>query len=298
MRSFSRDPDIVVGSRTNESSRYLSPRAIRVSPKVYRLFFMKHGLDTPEGMQGVIRSATSVDGDVWTIDPDAFLGAKSGFNFKRVLCPDIIRSFEGKWMMHFEGRLANGNAVIAAALSDNCINWYVRAGFCFQDEDQSTSVGSPNVVKVNDELWRMYFHLRQNGSQVIKSAVSLNCLNWEIENGVRITQSLSTESYAAYAPHVVRIKDGTWLMVYSGWSTNPEKTGRILWAISKDGLNWNKARKPALSPECFEDAKHCSEPSLLRLGNGRWKLFYEGCGVDNIWRILAATANNPDTVVH
>jgi sucrose-6-phosphate hydrolase SacC (GH32 family) len=298
MESFSKDPEVVIGIRRDDNRRCLSPRAVRISQNVHRLFFMEHGPTTPVGMQGVICSATSADGDIWTKDQGVFPGAENRFNFDRFLSPDVIRSDNGNWLMHFEGRRANGNAVIAVALSSDCLEWSVRSSLSFQGINPADSIGSPSIVKVNDEMWRMYFHLRRDRIQIIRSATSPDCLNWKIEEGVRISQSLATESYAAYAPHVVRFEDGNWIMVYSGWSRSPIKTGRILWAVSKDGLNWDKAKTPLLSPDCFEDARHCSEPSLLRLDDGRWKLFYEGCGKDGVWRILGATTSNTKTQIH
>ena len=43
-----------------------------------------------------------------------------------------------------------------------------------------------------------------------------------------------------------------------------------------------------MSPGGTYDTKHCSEPSVIIIGN-LCKIFYEACDKNNIWRILCAT---------
>ena len=50
------------------------------------------------------------------------------------------------------------------------------------------------------------------------SAVSPDGLNFETEPGVRIAQETKRETYAVYAPEVVRLADGSFRMFYAGWA--------------------------------------------------------------------------------
>ncbi len=38
------------------------------------------------------------------------------------------------------------------------------------------------------------------------------------------------------------------------------------------------------------DREKCSEPCVIRLPDGRYRMFYEACDEHAVWRILSATA--------
>ena len=51
--------------------------------------------------------------------------------------------------------------------------------------------------------------------------------------------------------------------------------------------NWKKYETPIISPGAKYDYSHCSEPSLIKIDD-KWKIFYEGCDSNKLWRILCA----------
>ena len=81
-------------------------------------------------------------------------------------------------------------------------------------------------------------------------------------------------------------------MLYAAWG-QPRAGGRILRATSKDGIEWEKRSPPVLVPGANYDNRHCSEPCLLGLADGSWRLFYEACDANGVWRILGGTATHP-----
>ena len=133
----------------------------------------------------------------------------------------------------------------------------------------------------------MYCHARTGAGTCIVSARSADGLDWDLEDGIRIAQTRTEEDAGAYGPCAGRCDDGWW-MAYAGWSSPPAMHGRILAADSADGMTWTKQPEPVLQPGSAADARHCSEPSLLQVDDGSWRMYYEACGSDGAWRILAA----------
>jgi hypothetical protein len=142
----------------------------------------------------------------------------------------------------------------------------------------------------------MYFHrythpLRMGldaGNHIV-SAFSADGLTFEQEPGIRIAQETPLEDFAVYAPEVIRLGDGSYRMYYAGWTVEPVR-GRVFSATSADGLSWNKDPEINLDFGGRYDAEKCSEPCVMRLPDGRYRMFYEACDELHVWRILSATA--------
>jgi len=64
----------------------------------------------------------------------------------------------------------------------------------------------------------------------------------------------------------------------------------MLSARSLDGVSW--ARDPEINLDFGGpyDAEKCSEPCVIQLPDGRYRMFYEACDANAVWRILSATA--------
>jgi len=123
------------------------------------------------------------------------------------------------------------------------------------------------------------------------SATSEDGLHFELESGVRIPQETRYEDYAVYAPEVIRLADGTYRMYYAAWTHDPMH-GRIFTAVSVNGLHWAKDPEPCLDIGGPWDQTHASEPCVIDLDDGRFRLFYEACDANGRWRILSATSSN------
>src|SRR3972149_8688477 len=80
-----------------------------------------------------------------------------------------------------EPEVPGNNLEIYSSVSTDGINWTQEEGI------RKTMATFPDVVKLPDGTWRMYF---QNAG-VIKSAVSSNGLSWTDEPGVRISKNES-----------------------------------------------------------------------------------------------------------
>ncbi|MBM4409542.1 MAG: hypothetical protein FJ038_13325 [Chloroflexi bacterium] len=250
---------------------------------------------------GRILSAFSVDGERWEPEPGVRVEPFGPHADLRVVCPDVVPLDGGGYRMYLEGQPRGRPANIVSARSEDGLNWTPEAGVRYGD--RVNRLGSPRVLDTGVTpgargRWRLYFHryplpLRMglDAGNHILSAVSADGLAFDLEAGVRIPQGGDLETFAVYAAEALRLGTGGYRMYYAGWTADPVR-GRIFAARSEDGVTWTKEGGPLLEPggRGAFDAEKCSEPSVIRLPDGRFCMFYEACDENQVWRILSATA--------
>lgn len=155
---------------------------------------------------------------------------------------DVVDLGNGQYRMYYsaEPETAGFEGQVFSAISQDGINWKQEEGI------RMKWAIFPDVVKLSNGKWRMYF---QNAG-VIKSAISSDGLDWTDEPGVRIYSSepgFKLDNVGAQG--TIILGDGTFVMLYRGvvnetYKTTekvPNKTiGIYFWATSKDGLTFEK----------------------------------------------------------
>lgn len=155
---------------------------------------------------------------------------------------DIVDLGNGQYRMYYaaESETSNFHGQIYSAVSSDGINWTP------EDGERKSSMTFPDVIKLQDGRWRMYF---QDHDHVIKSAVSGDGLNFTDEDGIRIDRGESGYTIDEIGGQGTMIlSDGTYLMVYSGQDYEHSysdkvpnnKTANFFYATSSDGLTWQK----------------------------------------------------------
>lgn len=192
---------------------------------------------------------------------------------------DVVELSDGTYRIYYgiEPEVPGNNLEIYSAISSDGKSWRQEEGA------RRTQSVFPDVVKLPDGKWRMYFQQQQ----VIKSAISSDGLRWADESGTRIdaSNSFGLKFENVVAPTTIQLDDGTYMVVYSGrikerydvdGAKVPNNDMRVLvWATSSDGLLWNKqgialdARNPVL--EGFADG-----PELVRWDDGIIRLYFWG----------------------
>lgn len=289
-----KDEAVVIDLDDLDASRVLTPNVVVPPDGSYRLYYYSSGAEQHKeaGSAGYVASAVSADGSAWTKEgmrlevhaPDAE---------KRVLCPDVISLPDGSYRMYFQACSERDRHVVLSAASKDGIHWTREPGIRFADAD--SNFGSPRCLPLEDGRFRLYcheyplpFNSGLDAGNHIVSAVSANGHDFKREPGVRIPQEIERESYAVYAPEVLRLGDGTYRMYYAGWSGDPVE-GRIFSAVSADGLKWVKDQGICLDNGGRYQEVKVSEPCITRLADGRFSMFYEACDTGGNWRILSAT---------
>ena len=204
--------------------------------------------------------------DLWTeagvVIPGAFADA------------DIVDLASGKFRMYYsaEPETPGFQGQVYSAVSSDGINWSK------EDGTRLTSAIFPSVIKLVNGGYRMYF---QN-QQAIKSALSSDGLSWEGEEGMRVdtANSAGLTLSGVVAPTVIKTKD-EYIMVYGGvidQAYSKEKvpnkdTHLLLWATSKDGLNFeNKGIALDSKNETFKGWQ--DGPELVEWDDGTIRLYF------------------------
>ena len=297
-----KDSEVSIGPDTPLDSRsILTPNVVRLPRGGFRMYYTALGPGRAvEESQGYILSAVSRNGLIWQKEPGVRLDVHAPDATRRVLCPDVIPLPNGRWRMYFEAGSGDTPTVVLSAVSTDGLEWEREAGVRVADAEWS--FGSPRCIYVESPekpgglRYRLYFHhysypMRSglDAQNHIISAISDDGLQFEVEPGVRIAQESETrESYAVYAPEVIRLANGSYRMYYAAWSDDIR--GGIFSAASQDGLNFTKDSGPLLDLDRPLDCRMVSEPCVINLDDGRCRLYYEAEDQNATRRILSATS--------
>ena len=297
-----KDPEVSIGPDTPlDSMSILTPNVVRLPEGGFRMYYTGFGPGrTIDASCGYILSAVSKDGLNWSKEPGIRIDVHEPNAMHQVLCPDVIPLPDGRWRMYFEARAGDRPTSILSAVSTDGLQWEPEEGVRIAHFEWS--FGSPRCIHVGsseklEELeYRLYFHhysfpMRTglNAHNHIISAISNDGLRFEIELGIRIAQeSQERESYAVYAPEIIRLADSSYRMYYSGWSDKIR--GGIFSASSLDGLNFIKDVGPILDLDRPLDCRMVSEPCVISLNDDRCRMYYEAEDQDGTRRILSATS--------
>ena len=164
-------------------------------------------------------------------------------------------------------------------------------------------------------------------SMPIVSAVTTDGLRFELEPGYRMRDRTAQWNEVGITAAKVMPPEGDgdrWTMLYSAWQDVPPGTvvpphpsqdpnadpnadfaaatiacdicgyrSRIMVAFSDDGLAWQHAGC-AIDGEGYGgdgmDAIHAEDLSLIRLDDGRYRMYYAACDNAGAWRVLSAVS--------
>ncbi|MBL9215335.1 MAG: hypothetical protein JNG83_07660 [Opitutaceae bacterium] len=284
----------------------VSPRIVAL-PGGYRLFYTQllprpgfpAGAADYDNATARILSAWSIDGAAWVPEPGVRLApAEGGAGEFRVVSSEVVPVMDGgrRLRMYYEccpGPQSGASTIRSAVSDDDGRQWRPEPGVRFGDGRHNYS--APRVVFLPDGRCRLFCGQRGRG---IVSAVSADGLDFVPEPGVRLGRAPEPGRGNVFAPEIVRLPDGSWVMYYADYVA--ANRAHILRATSDNALDWRPAPTPVLVPGGRWDAAKCSEMGLLERpaaagGGGRFRMLYEGCdgtarGERGVWRLLGATA--------
>jgi predicted GH43/DUF377 family glycosyl hydrolase len=270
----------------NGIKKALSPMVLKIMEEKYKIFFAADSVKD-QSCRTSIYSGYLKNNKDWILDVGERVTCFKGGAVNRVLAPSV-RCLSNGYQMYFEGRSDGLKNNIFSAHSNDCIKWNISSTPIFTNNTNKYSYGTPFAItnSINNTL-HLYFYRRSKNTFDIWCAISTD--NGQIFSMLAkpaLKQTYAYESYSVYSPFVL-FANNLWHMYYAAWGGTPMK-GRIFYAVSTDGIIWEKRTDPIIEPSIQYDILHCSEPSIIKI-NGKWKLFYEGCDLYGVWRILSCT---------
>jgi hypothetical protein len=222
--------------------------------------------------------------------------------------------------MYVEARGPAGRPrVICSAVSADLLHWDFEEGIRLQGPG---NLGAPRYLRLPDGRGRL--HVFDRASRAIVSAVTHDGLAYEWEPGPRQQGGQTVQESSGFSAAEVLAPDGPgepWVMVYSAWQDVPPGTvvpphpssdpglsdadfatasiaadmagyrSRIFAATSPDGLGWQRAGlilegggygQPGIG------AVHAEYMSLVRLPDGRHRMYFAACDAQGVWRVASA----------
>ncbi len=249
---------------------YCDAEVVKLPDERYRMYY---GLDPrtyPENIN--IVSAVSSDGLNWTPEPGTRLS--EGFNYAM---PSVIELLDGRWRMYYN------SGGIQSAVSDDGLN--------FQTEGLrlATNLVGPTVIRLDDGTYRMY--LQDCGEEVafptppacqIKSAISSDGFNWDMEPGIRL-DGTKPPFYGAFisTPSIVKLSDGSFRLYFLAGSEKLDKEGMegIYSTDSINGLSFSNITF-LFGKYIDEEGREIgtADPCAVKIEGG-WRIYYASdCG--------------------
>ena len=285
----------------------IAPRIIVLPNGKYRMYYTQimprpgysEGANDYGNASARILSATSLDGIIWTPEPGVRLSPQDGGAGEfRVVVGDVVpvEKANNKLRMYYEcskGTQEKTNSIRSVISNDSGLKWETEQGTRFSNN--LSNYTSPRIVFLENGKCRLYCGERGKG---IVSALSEDVgITFYQEDGVRISSDGPYDSKAAYAPEIIKLEEGGYIMYYAGYSN--DNKAYILRAVSDDGLIWRKLNEPVISPTPGTwGAAKCSEMSVYRIYNqkekvSQYRMVFEACDGTakdrrGVWRIACA----------
>ncbi len=264
------------------------PTVVTLPSGGYRMYVADRYRDSGSTLYPIIiNSAVSVDGLAWSIEGGIRIGSSD--YHERYYPGATFRRQDGTWTMYFSFEQDQSpRGYIAAAESLDGIHWTwmphdVRMPFGgTYDRDYAYQ---PDIVPLPDGMLRMYYTGHDGSAWRIVSAVSSDQgATWSREPGVRVNVGSTgdLDRSGVYRPVVLSLGANGYVMFYTGFGA-PD--GRILWAWSTDGLNWEKSNQVVVDASMLPGGVATwyvgvMAGSAVPVGDNQYRLYFSA---DRLW---------------
>ena len=185
----------------------------------------------------------------------------------------------------------NSTTRILSAASADGASWLPEPGVRLGPQQGGAGdfrVVSPEVVPLADAsgVWRMYYECcpgHQSQPSTLRSALSEDLLNWEVEEGVRLGQ----RGTAFNSPRLVYLADGR-CRLYCG-----ARAKGIVSALSEDGgFSFSLEPGQRIEPDSTFAALTAFAPEVLSIDGGGYRMYYAGYSAPNRAYVLSAVSDD------
>lgn len=148
------------------------------------------------------------------------------------------------------------------------------------NENSGGSINMPNLIKLDNGTYRMYYNAGSSGNQMIRVAKSTDAINWIFEGTALVGQpNPSDREYIMGGASVIKLSDGRYRMYYracSRYIAPALPAYHIKSAISNDGITFT--REPGVRMEIYpydltSNFKLIGHSNIFQLPNGTFAAF-------------------------
>jgi len=197
----------------------------------------------------------------WSKEKGVRIDAYNPYDTKGASFPEVIRLLDGRYRMYYTGGDINGAKRILSSISVDGITFEKEYGVRIENASDA------EVIRLSGSAYRMYF-LK---GRAIHSAISSDGLNWQ-EEGARLSPGGAWDSWQVCNPEVVRLKDGSYRMYYTGEDNLRRR--RILSATSVDGLVWEREGLRLDLSSIEGEASDGSDANLVLLPDHSFRIYF------------------------
>ena len=263
------DPTIEYGNL-----RLLAPTITSCADGRWRMYYESRG---PANIATVIASAVSVDLLQWEVEPGIRLAAYGG-----VGGPSYITLPDGRGRLICFASIYDEDATdsnkrssqsVISAITEDGLNFALEPGFRLKDgystqEDIGITAADVIVPHTTDTLWTLLYSAWQ-----------------DLPPGTEAPLHPSNDPDFAKEGHVEDFAAATIVCDLAGYRS------RIFSAVSNDGLNWHR-QGCVIEGDGYGqdgiDAIHAEDMSVIRLGDGDYRMYYAACDNEGNWCIASA----------
>jgi predicted GH43/DUF377 family glycosyl hydrolase len=256
-----------------------NPDIVKLPDGTYRMYHADASPDSGS-YPTIIRSATSSDGLTWTKENGIRVGLGYGGQETWANTPETMVLPDGTYRMYYSHeRYPFGDpewGQILSAVSTDGIAWVTESGIRIDYGGAYDSLRAlcPNITQLPDGTYRMYYKGHDGERYRILSAISNDGLTWIKEAGVRIDIGGTYDSFEVGAPQVIEVPDGRYIMFYEGFDA--PWSGRILSAVSTDGLTWTKESGICIDPEQVPGGPYSQvyPGEIMKLSDNQYRMYF------------------------
>jgi hypothetical protein len=223
------------------------------------------------------------------------LRIKTGWSFEGQISnevfidPSVVKLADGRFRIY-------GNADTPAGSPRKVISFISADGFTYTREGGTRLTGDsghdafgPTVVVLPDGRFRMYLtdqrqYIGTYGAPAFISAISTDGLHFNWEPGERLRYLGSgDETSGIRGTNVLLLPDGTYRMYYVGGPVLGSRTGKVLSAVSVDGLTWIRENGVRHDPKTLcPPSEGAPNPKMFLDQSGVYHMFTAAAACDDM----------------
>ena len=244
--------------------------------KVDGEFWMYYGGSDRGNKNTQLGMAISDDGVKWRRHPDNPIWESGWSHFLRDV--RVYRFDISDFWMYY----SDGDRHIDLARSSDGIRWenYMDNPVLERSQPWEDLLMQERILRIN-EKWYMWYSTYSGKPRVTGMAMSQDGVKWQKYEGnpvLTLGKPGRWDDFSAFQPNVF-YRDGHFHMIYTGSSRENPTGYRLGYAVSRDGIHWEKSpQNPVFAPGNEEawDGGKVSCPTLMPTGRHTFNIYYAG----------------------